>query len=98
MSLRLATQTCYVVDHLPARQTLRDLLEELERVPEELCRHVGYEMAKGLAAIHEAGVVHRDIKPENYVIETYEGQVLVWSHGPDGAPDSEDDISYPPGR
>ncbi len=32
-------------------QTLRDLLTELERVPEELCRHIGREVAKGLAAI-----------------------------------------------
>ncbi|MHC5011877.1 MAG: serine/threonine protein kinase, partial [Planctomycetota bacterium] len=30
-------------------QTLRDLLQELERVPEELCRHIGREVAKGLA-------------------------------------------------
>jgi len=49
-------------------QTLRDLLEELERVPEELCRHIGREVAKGLAAIHEAGVIHRDLKPENVLI------------------------------
>jgi serine/threonine protein kinase len=49
-------------------QTLRDLLEELERVPEELCRHIGREVAKGLAAIHESGVVHRDLKPENVLI------------------------------
>jgi serine/threonine protein kinase/tetratricopeptide (TPR) repeat protein len=49
-------------------QTLRDLLTELEQVPEELCRHIGREVAKGLAAIHGAGVVHRDIKPENVLI------------------------------
>jgi len=49
-------------------QTLRDLLLELERVPEELCRHIGREVANGLAAIHEAGVVHRDLKPENVLI------------------------------
>ena len=30
-------------------QTLRDLLKELDRVPEELCRHIGREVAKGLA-------------------------------------------------
>ncbi|MHC4861225.1 MAG: serine/threonine-protein kinase [Planctomycetota bacterium] len=49
-------------------QTLRDLLDELETVPEELSRHIGREVSKGLAAIHEAGVVHRDLKPENVLI------------------------------
>ena len=49
-------------------QSLRDLHEELERVPEELCRPVGREVAKGLVAIHEAGVVHRDLKSENVLI------------------------------
>ncbi len=51
-------------------QTLRALLAELGRVPEELCRHVGREVAKALAAIHAAGAVHRDLKPENVLITT----------------------------
>jgi tetratricopeptide (TPR) repeat protein len=61
-------------------QTLRALLKELERVPEELCRHIGREVAKGLAAIHAAGVVHRDMKPENVLI-TKEHVVKVMDLG-----------------
>jgi tetratricopeptide (TPR) repeat protein len=61
-------------------QTLRALLAELERVPEELCRHIGREVTKGLAAIHAAGVVHRDIKPENVLI-TKEHVVKVMDLG-----------------
>jgi tetratricopeptide (TPR) repeat protein len=49
-------------------QTLRGLLEELQRVPEELCRHIGREVAKGLEAIHAQGAIHRDLKPENILI------------------------------
>jgi tetratricopeptide (TPR) repeat protein len=63
-----ATTHAFLVMEYVEGQTLRGLLEELETVPEELCRHIGREVAKGLAAIHGAGVVHRDLKPENVLI------------------------------
>ncbi len=62
------TAHAYLVLEYVEGQDLRDLGRELERVPEELCRHIGREIAKGLAAIHAGGVVHRDIKPENVLI------------------------------
>jgi serine/threonine protein kinase/tetratricopeptide (TPR) repeat protein len=62
-------------------QTLRELLDELDRVPEELCRHIGREVAKGLAAIHAAGVIHRDLKPENVLITADRHTVKVMDLG-----------------
>jgi tetratricopeptide (TPR) repeat protein len=49
-------------------RTLRELIDDRERLPEDLCRHVGREVANALAAIHAAGAVHRDLKPENVLI------------------------------
>ena len=74
------TQQNFLVMEYVEGQTLRGLLEELTRVPEELCRHIGREMAKGLAAIHAAGAVHRDLKPENVLI-TKEHAVKVMDLG-----------------
>ena len=66
----------FIVMEYVEGQTLRDLLNELEQVPEELCRHIGREIAKGLVAIHDAGVIHRDLKPEN-VLVSEEGQAIL---------------------
>jgi tetratricopeptide (TPR) repeat protein len=65
----LGGATCqYMVMEYVAGESLRSLLAELGRLPEELCRHIGQEVARGLTAIHAAGLVHRDIKPENVLV------------------------------
>ena len=58
----------YLVMEYVEGQTLRELLGELDLLPEELCRHIACEVARALVAIHEAGAVHRDLKPENVLI------------------------------
>ena len=58
----------YLVMELVRGQNLRDLIAEVGAVGDRLARHIGWCVAKGLAAVHAQGIVHRDIKPENVII------------------------------
>jgi Tol biopolymer transport system component len=59
----------YVVSELLDGETLRDVLSA---GPLPLRKAVDYaiQIARGLAAAHERGIVHRDVKPENVFITT----------------------------
>ena len=72
--------TLYIAMEFVEGQTLRDLLAELGRVPEDLCVHIGREVARALCGIHEANVFHRDIKPENVFI-TPDSRIKVMDLG-----------------
>jgi hypothetical protein len=69
-----AGQPPYVVFELLTGRTLRMLLER----PLGVSRAVDYatQIADGLAAAHEKGIVHRDIKPENLFV-TGDGRVKI---------------------
>ncbi len=73
-------QVHFLVMEYVEGQTLRELLNEMQTVPEELCRHIGRAAAAGLAAIHQARVIHRDLKPENILI-TPEHEVKIMDLG-----------------
>jgi tetratricopeptide (TPR) repeat protein len=68
-----------VMAHVKGR-TLRQLLDDLGTVPEVLLREIGRQVADGLGAIHEAGIIHRDIKPDN-VILTKDDQIRIMDLG-----------------
>ncbi|HND56851.1 MAG TPA: protein kinase, partial [Pirellulaceae bacterium] len=42
---------------------------------------IGREIAAGLAAAHDAGVIHRDVKPANIWIEDTSGRVKILDFG-----------------
>lgn len=55
----------YLAMELVDRGTFDDLMEKLHRVPEGRALQVGIEIARGLKAGYEKGLVHRDVKPGN---------------------------------
>jgi serine/threonine protein kinase len=69
----------YIVTELLHGETLRERLRHgpmrLREVIED-----GVEIARGLAAAHDAGIVHRDLKPENIFI-TKDGRVKILDFG-----------------
>jgi WD40 repeat protein len=51
---------------------------------------IGREIAEGLAAAHEQGLIHRDIKPANIWLENGAGRVKILDFGLAGPPESLD--------
>jgi serine/threonine-protein kinase len=50
--------------------TLRELLEGRGRLPLPLVLRIARQVAEGLEAAHQGGVIHRDIKPANVLFDT----------------------------
>lgn len=70
----------FLVMELVPGQKLRDTLGQLRILPEALLRSVGAQVARGLSAIHAAGVIHRDLNPNNIVL-TPDHQVKLVDFG-----------------
>ena len=55
----------YIAMQLLDGETLQQKLDREGRIGELQCADIGRQVAEGLAAAHEAGLVHRDVKPDN---------------------------------
>ncbi len=61
--------TPFIVSELLEGETLREVLGRGALPPRKAVDY-GVEIARGLAAAHERGVLHRDLKPENLFVTT----------------------------
>jgi Tol biopolymer transport system component len=71
--------TPYIVSELLDGETLRERLAG-GAIPVRRAVEYAIQIARGLAAAHERGVVHRDLKPEN-IFMTADGQVKILDFG-----------------
>ena len=55
-------------------------LKDKQNISEKQILEIGIQVAEGLAAAHEKGIVHRDIKPENIMIRK-DGIVQIMDFG-----------------
>ncbi|MDN5698257.1 MAG: protein kinase, partial [Rubrobacter sp.] len=60
--------TYYIAMEYVEGISLRELLEREVRLPYETAVSIARQVAEGLSAAHERGIVHRDIKPHNILL------------------------------
>lgn len=67
----------YIVMELIKGKSLDTMIEEEEALDQTMVMRVGYEIAEGLRAADEVGLVHGDIKPENILFDDRSRAKLV---------------------
>ena len=92
--------TSYLVMELVEGETLADRIAR-GRIPADDAIQLFLQIAEGLEAAHDKGVIHRDLKPANVVVSA-EGRVKVLDFGlakamsPDTDPSGDPDLSASP--
>ena len=70
----------YIVMELVEGINLKKYIEKIGAIDEREAVEVAMQVAKGLEAAHDKGIIHRDIKPQNIIISR-EGKIKVADFG-----------------
>jgi tetratricopeptide (TPR) repeat protein len=70
----------YITMSYVAGETLAGLIRRVGPLPVPQAMSLARQIADGMAAAHEVGVVHRDLKPDNVMV-TPDGQALIMDFG-----------------
>lgn len=70
----------YLVSDLVEGETLAERIARGPLPAPEVCR-IGAELGRGLAHIHDRGVVHRDVKPSNVLLCRHTGRARLTDFG-----------------
>jgi WD40 repeat protein/serine/threonine protein kinase len=76
-----STDLPYLVMQLIDGEPLDARLERVGRLPLKDVVHIGAQVAAGLAAAHEKGLIHRDVKPANVLMERGTDRVKLTDFG-----------------
>lgn len=63
-------EQCIVIEEYISGETLAEKLERRKKLPAETVEDYVIQIVKGMAEIHEKGVVHRDLTPANILISS----------------------------
>ncbi len=70
----------YIVIEYVDGKTLKDIIRERQRLPQEVACQIAIRILSALQHAHQAGIIHRDIKPQNILVNQ-KGYIKVSDFG-----------------
>lgn len=71
----------YIAMQLLEGESLQDVLDRDGQLSQARVCEIGQQIAQGLSAAHQQGLIHRDVKPDNIWIEADGGRVKILDFG-----------------